>query len=351
MGNGPSAARYRMPAEFEPHAATWMAWPTRPEIWGEHLAEVRADYARLARAIARFEPLWMVAHPTDGAGARELCGAAVSVLELPIDDSWARDSGPIFLVAESGAVSASAWRFTAWGGKYQPHDQDALLARRIAAHLGLPIVASELALEGGAILVDGEGTLITTESCLLNPNRNPGLGRCAVEAELKRVLGVSKIIWLPGDPLETETDGHIDGLVALAAPARALLEVLDDSADPRYEILRENRRALELATDARGRAFEILPIEEAPRSTAIGPRYCRSYVNFYIGNGAVYAPAYGLAADARVAALLGRAYPERAIVMLPIGRIAIGGGGFHCITQQQPSPRAGVCGAPDGRDR
>jgi agmatine deiminase len=326
-----------MPAEFERHAATWMAWPTRRELWGEHFAEVKADFARLATMIARFEPLFMVARAEDAAEARRQCGPAVTVIEFPIDDSWARDAGPIFLVDDQGGLAASAWRFTAWGHKYEPYDEDARLARRIAAHLDVPVATSELALEGGAVLVDGEGTLVTTETCLLNPNRNPGLSRAEVDAELKRVLGVSKVVWLPGDPFETETDGHIDGLMAFAAPARALFEVNDDSADPRYEILRENRRALELATDARGRRFEILPIGEADRSAEIGRRYCRSYVNFYIANGAVIAPAYGLPSDAEVAAVLGRAFPDREIVMLPIGWIAIGGGGFHCVTQQQPA--------------
>jgi agmatine deiminase len=330
-------ARSRMPAEFERHAATWMAWPTRQSIWGTRFAAVKSDYARLAATIARFEPVRMVASPADATEARRSCGPAVSVVELPIDDSWARDAGPVFLVDDQGGVSASAWRFTAWGHKYHPHDQDALLARRIAAHLDVPLVTSDLALEGGAILVDGEGTLVTTETCLLNANRNPGLSRAEVDAELMRVLGVHKVIWLPGDPLETETNGHIDGLMAFTAPGRALFEVNDDRSDPRFEILQENRRALELATDARGRKIDIIPIIEADRSTEVGDRYCRSYVNFYIANDAVIAPAYLRPSDAEVADVLRGAYPDREIVMLPIGAIATGGGGFHCITQQQPA--------------
>ena len=330
-------ARCRMPGEFERHAATWMAWPTRREIWGEYFADVKTDFARLAGAIARFEPVRMVAGPQDAAEARQLCGESVSVVEIPINDSWVRDAGPIFLVDEHAALAASAWRFTAWGHKYQPYDQDALLARRIAAHLNVPLVTSDLALEGGAVLTDGEGTLVTTETCLLNANRNPGLSRAEVDAELKRVFRVRKVIWLPGDPLETETDGHVDVLMSLAAPARALLEVNDDPADPRFAILRENRRALELATDARGRRFDILPIGEADRSVAIGERYCRSYVNLYIASGAVIAPAYRLPSDEIVATALRAAFPGREIVMLPIGKIATGGGGFHCVTQQQPA--------------
>jgi agmatine deiminase len=314
-----------------------MAWPTRRSIWGEQFAAVKADYARLAATIARFEPVQMVASPADAAEARRSCGPTVAVVELPIDDSWARDSGPVFVVDDQGGLAASAWKFTAWGHKYHPHDQDALLARRIAAHLDVPVVTSDLALEGGAILADGEGTLVTTETCLLNPNRNPGLSRAEVDAELMRVLGVRKVIWLPGDPLETETNGHIDGLMAFTAPGRALLEVNDDRSDPRYEILQENRRALELATDARGRRIDITPIIEADRSTEVGDHYCRSYVNFYIVNGAVIAPAYLRPSDDEVAAVLRGAFPGREIVMLPIGTIATGGGGFHCVTQQQPA--------------
>jgi len=327
---------FRMPAEFEPHAATWMAWPTRREIWGDLFREVKGDYAALARTVARLEPVRMVANPPDAAEAQELCGPTVSIVELPIDDSWTRDSGPIFLTAAGGVRLAATFRFTAWGHKYSGFEHDAALAGAIADRLGVSRITSQLALEGGAILVDGQGTLITTESCLLNPNRNPGLSKGEIDRELTRMLGVTKIIWLPGDPTETETDGHIDGIAALARPGQLLLESVADRSDPRHEILRENRRALELATDACGRRFELIPIEEVDASRAVGPRYCRSYVNFYIVNGAVIAPAYGLDSDERVAATLRTAFPQRSVVLQPIGSIAVGGGGFHCITQQEP---------------
>ena len=333
-----------MPAEFEPHAATWMAWPCRDSIWGEELAAVKRDYARLARTIAGFEPLMMVAPSHLAEEARRECGPPAQVIVLPIDDSWTRDSGPTFLVNDRGGLLATAFTFNAWGGKYHPHAEDARLARRIAAHLRVPVAESSLVLEGGSIFSDGEGTLLTTESCLLHPNRNPGMSKAEIEAELKRMLGARTVIWLPGDATEVETNGHIDGLVTLAAPARAPVEQIEDSADPRFEILRENRRALEKAVDARGRRFEIAAIEEAGAEVSRGSRYCRSYANYYVLNGAVIAPAYGLDSDARVEGVLRRAYPGRRIVMLPIGSIAVGGGGFHCITQQQPKANSVECG-------
>jgi len=331
-----AAFGWRMPAEFEPHAATWMAWPCRDSIWGEDLAAVKRDYARLARTIAGFEPLMMVAPPHLAEEAQRECGPPVQVIVLPIDDSWTRDSGTTFLVNDRGGLLATAFTFNAWGSKYHPHAEDAQLARRIAGHLQVPVAESPMVLEGGSIFSDGQGTLLTTESCLLHPNRNPGMSKAEIETELKRMLGVRTVIWLPGDPTEVETNGHIDGLVTLAAPARALVEQIEDSTDPRFEILRENRRALEKCVDARGRHFEIATIEEAGAEISRGSRYCRSYANYYVLNGAVIAPAYGLASDARVEAVLRDAYPDRSIVMLPIGSIAVGGGGFHCITQQQP---------------
>ncbi|HLW24280.1 MAG TPA: agmatine deiminase family protein [Steroidobacteraceae bacterium] len=336
MGFDARAAGFRMPAEFEPHAATWLAWPTRRELWGEHFEEVKRDYARLARAIAAAEPVYMVACAADVAAARALCGASITVVSLPIDDSWTRDSGPIFLTDAAGRLRATSWRFNAWGGKFSSYARDAALAAAIAEYLRVPLATAEITLEGGGILSDGRGTIFATETCILNENRNPGLSKQGAEREMRRMLGAAKIVWLPGDPLETGTDGHIDGLFALSAPGKALLETTPDPADERYRILEENRRALELARDAEGRAIEFALIPELPRSAAPAPSYCRSYVNFYIANGVVLAPTYGHALDQEAARVLRRAFPDRRVIELPIGHIARGGGGFHCVTQQQP---------------
>jgi agmatine deiminase len=336
----PADLRYTMPAEWAPHARCWMAWPRRAELWLEHLEGARKDYARVARAIAAYEPLTMIADPADAAEARQRCGPSIEIVSMPIDDSWLRDSAPTFVVNPAGERAAAAFSFNAWGNKYHPHDLDATLGSRIGELAGFPVYRSELVVEGGGFLSDGEGTLITAETCVLNDNRNPGWSKAEAEAELRAMLGVEKVIWLPGDVMDTETDGHVDGYLAYVKPATVLCEVVADPADPRYPIMAENRRVLETETDARGRRFNLLPIAEAPRS-AVPEDSCRSYVNFYIANGAIIAPAYGLSEDDAVVETLRLAYPERSIVPVALKDLFRGGGGIHCITQQQPagSPR------------
>jgi len=328
-----------MPAEWAPHARCWMAWPKRAELWQEHLEAAREDYVRVAGAIAKYEPLTMLADPENVADARTRCGPSITVVSMPIDDSWLRDSGPTFVMDSAGKRAAAAFTFNAWGGKYQPHDKDATLGERIAALAELPVFRSNLVVEGGGFLSDGEGTLITAETCVLNPNRNPGWTKAEAEAELRAMLGVQKVIWLPGDSTDTETDGHVDGFLAYIKPAAVLCEVVADPLDPRYSIMAENRRVLEAETDARGRRFELVPIAEAPRSAVPHGQdgYCRSFVNFYLANGAVIAPAYGIAEDAPVFETLRRAYPDREVVMVALRDLFRGGGGIHCITQQEPS--------------
>jgi len=334
---------YTMPAEWAPHAGCWMAWPRRRELWREHLEGARQDYARVAQAIAAHEPLTMIADPVDAADARRRCGDSINLVSMAIDDSWLRDSGPTFLVKRDGSRAAAAFTFNAWGGKYHPHDQDATLGSRLAERIGVPLYRSALVVEGGGFLSDGEGTLITAETCVLNANRNPGWSKAEAEAELRAMLGVAKVIWLPGDVMDTETDGHVDGYLAYVKPATVLLEVVADPLDPRYAIMAENRRVLEAETDARGRRFEMLPIAEAPRS-AVPDGNCRSYVNFYLANGAVIAPAYGIAEDEAVRETLRLAYPDRAVILVALKDLFRGGGGIHCITQQEPaaSPRVSV---------
>jgi agmatine deiminase len=330
---------FSMPAEWAPHAGCWMAWPKRVELWKAHLEAAREDYIRIAQAIAKFEPVTMVADPEHLADARRRCGASVKVLPMPIDDSWLRDSGPTFVVDTEGRRAAAAFTFNAWGGKYQPHDKDATLGERIAVHSECRVYKSNLVVEGGGFLTDGEGTLITAETCVLNSNRNPGWTKAEAETELRAMLGVKKVIWLPGDATDTETDGHVDGYIAYVRPGTVLCEVVADPVDPRYSIMAENRRVLETETDARGRRFDLLPIAEAPRSAVPAGQdgYCRSYVNFYIANGAVIVPAYGIAEDAAVLDTLRRVYSDRTVVPVALKDLFRGGGGIHCITQQEPA--------------
>jgi len=316
-----------------------MAWPRRIELWGDHLEAAREDFLSVARAIARFEPVTMLVDPEEFDAARRRCGGAIKTISMPLDDSWLRDSGPTFLVDAVGGRAGAAFTFNAWGGKYQPYGKDAAVGGRVTALAGLPVHRSTLVVEGGGFLSDGEGTLITAETCVLNPNRNPGWTKAEADAELRAMLGMQKIIWLPGDVTDTETDGHVDGFVAYVKPSTVLCEVVADPADPRFLIMAENRRILESETDARGRRFTLLPILEAPRA-AVPPDahgYCRSYVNFYIANGAVIAPAYDIAEDAAVFETLRRAFPDRTIVPVALGALFRGGGGIHCVTQQEPA--------------
>ena len=332
-----------MPAEWSRHAATWMVWPHNRALWettwGVTLAQVQQDFARVANAIARFEPVKMVVDPSAVAGAKALCGAGVELIEQAVNDSWCRDSGPSFICHPQQGVAGVSWRFNAWGGK-SAHDLDESLARRVLNDLGLECFGTPLGNEGGAIHVDGEGTLITTESVLLNPNRNPGMTKAEVEAFFERLLGIKKTIWLPGDPDHVTgdmTDGHVDGVCAFARPGVLLVDATHDRGSVYAEVVRENRRALELATDARGRRFEMLELFEATDAVDTEAEvFCASYTNFYIANGAIIMPAYGIAADQVAAGVLAQAFPGREIVPVHINHLAHGGGGVHCITQQQP---------------
>ena len=338
----PADLGFLMPAEGSPHAGCWMAWPKRAALWGKYFEAALDDYARVANTIGRFELVTMVVDPAQEADARTRCGAKVRMVVLPIDDSWLRDSGPTYVVHADGRRAASCFTFNAWGGKYHPYDQDALVGARIAEYTGDAVFKSGLVVEGGGFFSDGEGTLITAENCVLNPNRNPGVSKAAAEAELRAMLGVRKVIWVPGDVTETETDGHVDGYLAYIKPGSLLFEEVRDPADPRYRLMKENRKVLEMETDAKGRAFELVPIAEAPPSAtpADAPTYCRSYVNFYLANGAVIVPAYGIAEDVEVFDTLKRVYADRQVVPVKVGALFRGGGGIHCITQQEPAAGA-----------
>ncbi len=335
-GRTPREAGFTMPAEWDRHERCWMAWPHRADLYGKRLPSIQRGYARVAQAIRQFEPVTMLAAREAVEEARQLCGADVEVLPFDLDDAWLRDSGPTFLRHASGKRAGVSWHFNAWGGKHRPWDKDDALAGGLLERLGLSWYRSSLTLEGGAFHVDGEGTLLTTESCVLNPNRNLGWSKKEAEAELKQALGVEKIIWLPGDPGEMETDGHVDGLACFVRPGVVLVETNPYPDDPHAVVLRENLKALEGQSDARGRTLDLLFIEEAADAEATSQIFSRSYINFYLANGGVVMPGFGIEADARVREVVARAYPDRRVVQVDIADIAPGGGGIHCITQQEP---------------
>jgi len=320
-----------MPAEWEPHERTLMGWPCRKELWGQTLAQARADYAAVASAIAQFEPVTMIANPgADAAAARAACAAGVEVVELPLDDSWLRDCGPIYVRAEDGRRIAVHFRFNAWGQKFSPWEHDAAVGALIGAALGDEVRSAPIVLEGGAILGDGSGTLLTTEQCLLNPNRNPGLGREQIEAALRAYLGARRIVWLGYGLVEDrDTDGHVDLIAAFTAPGQVLLQAAGPG-NPNHQRMKDNRARL-LAAGIEVRELPLLGyLEVAGQQVAV------SYMNFYICNRAVIVPVIGAAEDAEALEVIGGAYPGREVVPVPGAVLAYGGGGPHCITQQVP---------------
>ncbi len=332
----PRALGYHMPAEFTAHKRTWMMWPCRAEVWPD-IAATRREYTALAHAIAEFEPVCMAVRAQDQTEARAMLGTDIELFVTELDDSWARDAAPNFVINAHGEKSASAFTFNAWGEKYRPYDKDAAFAAAVAAREGLPLFQSALRGEGGGISVDGEGTILTTESCFPHANRNPGWSREQITQELLEMLGGEKVIWLPGNVEETSTDGHIDGIAVFVAPGVVLIESAADPADPWRAIKQANIDALAGQTDAQGRPIRLVPIAEAEESTIIGDQFCRSYVNFSFVNGGVVVPEYGTPNDARAREIFEELFPDRRIRGVRIPNICVGGGGIHCNTQQEPA--------------
>ncbi len=298
---------------------------------------MQREYTEIVGAIAQFEPVTVIAHPDHVEAARRALGNRATVIALPVDDFWARDCGPTFLSKRDGGLAGINWHFNAWGGKHSPFDQDDALAHRIMDIEGAQPHDSWLYCEGGSLTLDGEGTLIVTETSILNPNRNPGVNKSLAESELKAMLGVDKVVWLPGDPMDKETDGHIDGMCTFVRPGVVLFEYNPNQNDPHSRILRENLECLRGQTDAKGRAFEVIPLTEAVAADATSDVFCRSYINFYIANGGVVVPGYGVPSDAEACKVIGAAFPDRTVIMVKVNAIAAGGGAIHCITQEQPA--------------
>jgi agmatine deiminase len=327
----------RMPAETAPHEGTLMAWPARDELWGDLRDEAEDAYAEVATAIAAFEPVTMVARPGRAEGAAVRCGPGIEVLELPIDDSWARDSGPTYVLEDDRRVAVD-WSFNAWGRKYHPYADDDRLPERWCAARGETRRRSPMVLEGGSIAVDGEGTLITTEQCLLHPNRNPTLSRSIIELELRTQLGIETMVWVPfGLADDDGTDGHVDNIVLVPRPGVVLLQGCDDPDEADHDRLAVDRRCLEGHLDARGRPLQVVVVPVLPFVEVGGARRPVPYLNAYFCNGGLIVPVTGHPADDDVLAQIADHVPGRAVVPVPGAVLAHGGGGPHCITQQIPA--------------
>lgn len=334
----PSAAGFSMPAEWTRHDRCWMAWPCRESLWGDRLEAARAAYVNVARAIAGFEPVTMVCNPSDVAEASLACGAGIEVLSLPIDDSWMRDTGPTFVTDGRGALAAVDWRFNGWGKVYEVYGQDAQLASRMAERLEIRCFEAPIVLEGGAIHVDGDGTAMATEQCLLDPNRNPGVSRDEMDRYLQDYLGVDRVIWLEQGYEDDETAGHIDEIACFAAPGVVLACATDDEGDPNYPVFQANLQRLRTATDAKGRALDIVELPTPRRrGQPDGRRMTLSYANCYIANGGVIIPDFEDDQDDRAFRIIREVFSDRQVVQVPAHDIVVGGGGIHCITQQQPA--------------
>lgn len=330
----------RMLAEFAPHERTVLCWPTRTSVYGDLMSMAEDAHAQVARAIAQYEPVSMIANPGAAAArAAELCGGRVDIVELPIDDSWFRDSGPIYVSDGAGARVAIDWVFNGWGTKFAPFDQDDLVAGRWASHAGHESRRVPMVFEGGSITVDGEGTLVTTIQCLMHPNRNPDLSRFQIEERVRAELGVSTIVWLPyGLADDDDTDGHVDNIAVFARAGVLVMQGCDDPAEPDWLRMNVNARWARGSHDATGRLLQVVELPVLPFVEIGGERRPVPYGNFYVGNGFVLVPTANHPADTDMLAIISEQFPGREVIGLDVGPIlAYGGGGIHCITQQVPA--------------
>lgn len=301
---------------------------------------IRWEQAAVANAISRFEPVTMLANHEDVETVKKFCGNDINIVEMEHYDIWTRDTFPSIVFDQKGRPAAVSWNFNVWGGKLSGYEADRDLARRFAQHQSFPLIEAEIVTEAGAFDVDGEGTLLTTETSLLNSNRNPGLSRSDIEAELQRLTGARRVIWLHGSDAIKLTDGHIDGIARFVKPGVVVVEVTDDPYDPEHRDLLENVRQLEGQTDAQGRTLEVVRIKR-PRWDVMGERgdeFAASYVNCYFANGGIIMPKFGDAVrDTEARDIFHLLLPDREIVQLRLDEICESGGGIHCSIQQIPA--------------
>ncbi|KTD16675.1 agmatine deiminase family protein [Legionella jordanis] len=329
---------FRMPPEWHPHAACWMAWPCHQETW-KHIGMQRAReaYALVAKTIAQYEPVKMLVNPEDETSARELCGQGIELIPLSINDSWTRDTGPSFLINDQQELAGVDWIHNAWGGNYSDYALDNEIAAAIIQRAGASHFKAPLVMEGGSFHVDGEGSILTTRECLLNPNRNPHLSQSKIEDYLCNYLNAKKVIWLNQGLVGDETDGHIDEIACFVGPAKVLALITHDKQDVNYARLHENLNILKTSKDAKGRPLEVITVEQPPATYLDGERLTLSYINFYMANKGIVMPAFGYPEyDKAAYELFSRLFPDYGISQINALDVFAGGGGIHCITQQQP---------------
>ncbi|MEX0624008.1 MAG: agmatine deiminase [Saccharospirillum sp.] len=355
----PRADGYVMPAEWAPHSQTWMLWPERPDNWRYGAKPAQAAYTAVAEAIARFEPVSMGVSADQYENACARLSAGIRVVELSCNDAWVRDTGPTFIINGEGGLRANDWEFNAWGGLtgglYQPWNRDDQVAQKICNMERIERYRTEgFVLEGGAIHVDGEGTLMTTEECLLNNNRNPHLTRAEIEQRLRDHLSIDTILWVPDGIYNDETNGHIDNMACFVKPGHVVLAWTDDDSDPQYHRSRQAYDYLSAHRDAKGRSLSItrMPLPKPLMQTEsevdgidwaqkawprrAGERMAASYVNFLMVNGGIILPSFDDPKDEIAANILSDLCKDREVVQVPGREILLGGGNIHCITQQQP---------------
>jgi agmatine deiminase len=348
-----------MPAEWAPHLACYLAWPHNRDTWPGKFEVIPPIYAEMVAKIARFEPVRLAV--TDASQIDEVRATIreaarrteteapgpilpIDIFHLPTNDAWARDHGPIFVNRAANEAPAGPnqialdWRFNSWGEKYGAFDLDDVVPQKLGRRFGFEVIEPGIVLEGGSIDVNGAGSLVTTESCLLNPNRNPSLSRADIEDYLRTYLGVTNVLWLGDGIAGDDTDGHIDDLARFVAPDTIVTVLEDDPADVNYQVLRENLERLRAMRDQDGRALKIEPIPMPPAIIHDGTRLPASYANFYIANGAVLMPTFNAPTDARAAATLTRLFPGRRVVGIPSTDLVWGLGSVHCLSQQHPAP-------------
>jgi agmatine deiminase len=341
----PAALGYRMPAEWEPHAGTWLSWPHRQDSWPGRFSEVPPIWVEMVRLLSRAETVHILVneHAPEGEVREQLLRAGVSQSmvrfhEVRTNDAWIRDHGPIFVTGQGqDPIACIDWIYNSWGGKYPPWEDDDRVPSSVAKILGAPIFRPGIVLEGGSIDVNGRGTLLTTESCLLNRNRNPHLSREEIERYLYDFLGASHVLWLGEGIAGDDTDGHVDDLTRFVDPRTVVTVVTEDSGDENFEPLRESLRRLQEMVDQDGQPLRVIPLPMPDPMWWEGMRLPASYANFYIANSVVLVPTFGQDKDRKAIEVLQALFPDREVVGIEARTLVWGLGAFHCVTQQQPA--------------